>query len=121
VLLSTPPGIGLAGQHRDALCTPNRDVEAIFTEKETDAAGKILGTPRVCLPKTEYPDPRRDEWTTKVLPALKKISLARLVKECEGFLSRRALIDIRAGRSTPYRKNQDLLASIAGRLGLLGP
>lgn len=61
---------------------------------------------------TEYSDPRRDEWHTKILPAVKRASLATLVKACEGKLSRRALIDIRAGRSTPHRKTQALLASI---------
>ena len=28
---------------------------------------------------TEYPDPRRDEWQTRILPMLKKIPLAKLV------------------------------------------
>ena len=56
---------------------------------------------------TEYPDPRRDEWQTKTLPALKKQPLKLLVKECKAKLSRRALIDLRAGRSKPRRKNQE--------------
>jgi hypothetical protein len=30
---------------------------------------------------TEYPDPRRGEWETKIRPALKKISLSNLEKE----------------------------------------
>ena len=68
---------------------------------------------------TEYPDPRRDEWQTKILPALKKALLSRLVEECRGILSRRALIDLRAGRSRPHRKNQEILVQIVKRLGLL--
>lgn len=63
---------------------------------------------------TEYPDPRRDEWQTKILPALKKVPLSRLVKT--SGLSRSTLIEIRAGRSRPHRKNQELLAEI-GRKG----
>ncbi len=55
---------------------------------------------------TEYPDPSRSEWETKIRPSLKRIPLKVLVKECEGRLSRRALIDIRAGRSKPHRKNR---------------
>jgi len=61
---------------------------------------------------TEYPDPRRDEWQTKILPALKNAPLSRLVEACHGILSRRALIDLRAGRSRPHPKNRELLAAI---------
>jgi hypothetical protein len=65
---------------------------------------------------TEYVDPRRDEWITKILPALKVSPLRVLVKKCQGRLSRRALINLRAGRSRPHRKNQKLLASVLNRL-----
>ena len=65
---------------------------------------------------TEYPDPRRDEWQTKILPALKAIPLKSLVEACEGKLSRRALIDLRAGRSRPHPKNQEMLAAIVKKL-----
>ena len=65
---------------------------------------------------TEYPDPRRDEWQTKTRPALKGIPLKSLVKECKAKLSRRALIDLRAGRSKPRRKNQEMLAVIVTKL-----
>jgi hypothetical protein len=61
---------------------------------------------------TVYTDPERDEWTMKIQPALKEIPLVRLVKECKGKLSRRALIDLRAGRSRPHPRNQNLLVSI---------
>jgi len=59
---------------------------------------------------TEYTDPRRDEWQMMVLPALRKVKLAHLVKKTG--MSRRALMDLRAGRSRPHRKNQKLLAAI---------
>lgn len=65
---------------------------------------------------TEYPDPRRDDWQINTLPALKGIPLNVLVKECKGKLSRRALIDLRAGRSRPHPKNQEKLAEIVKKL-----
>jgi hypothetical protein len=55
----------------------------------------------------EYPDPRRDEWKAKILPALKKMPLTELVEKTG--MSRRALIDVRAGRSRPHPRNQNLL------------
>ncbi len=60
---------------------------------------------------TEYTDSRRDEWQTKILPALKTLPLSRLIKE--SGLSRRALLDIRRGRSRPHPKNQERLTAIA--------
>ncbi len=48
---------------------------------------------------TEYADPRRDEWETKIRPALRKMSLRTLVEKTG--MSRRALMDLRAGRSRP--------------------
>jgi len=65
---------------------------------------------------TEYVDPKRDEWTIKLQPALKKAPLKLLARKCEAQLSRRALIDLRAGRSRPHRKNQELLTTIARQL-----
>ncbi len=61
---------------------------------------------------TEYPNPK--EWRTKIIPALKKISLRVIAKE--SGLSRMMLINARTGRTRPHRKNQELLASIIGRL-----
>jgi len=65
---------------------------------------------------TEYPDERRDEWITNVLPALRDARLVDLVRQFKGRISRRALIELRAGRSRPHRKNQELLASTVNRL-----
>lgn len=63
---------------------------------------------------TEYRDPRRNEWQTMIVPALKKVPLSLLVKI--SGLSRSMLIEVRAGRSRPHRKNQELLASIVRKL-----
>jgi hypothetical protein len=65
---------------------------------------------------TTYDDPSRGYWQTVILPAVRQVTLATLVKACAGALSRRALIDIRARRSTPHLKNQALLASVARNL-----
>jgi hypothetical protein len=65
---------------------------------------------------TEYVDIRRDEWTQMMQPALKRIPLHVLVEECRSRISRRALIDLRAGRSRPHRRNQELLRSILARM-----
>jgi hypothetical protein len=80
------------------------DVEAGLVHSESDIY-------------TEYVDPRRDEWETKIRPALKKIPLVRLVKL--SGLSRSTLIELRAGRSRPHRKNRELLTSIVLKLGIL--
>jgi hypothetical protein len=63
---------------------------------------------------TEYSDPRRDEWQTVILPAMREISLKLLVKE--SGMSSRELKYIRAGRSRPHRRNRELLSAIVRRL-----
>lgn len=68
---------------------------------------------------TEYVDSKRDEWTTKIQPALKRAKLSVLVKECGNRLSRRELIELRARCSRPHRKTKDLLVPIFAGLGLL--
>jgi hypothetical protein len=45
--------------------------------------------------------------------------LTKLAIEEESRLSRRELIELRAGRSKPHRKNQELLAAILKNLSLL--
>jgi hypothetical protein len=64
----------------------------------------------------EYVDPKRDEWTTKIQPVLKKLPLRFLVKKCKGHISRRAILDLRAGRSRPHPKNREVLELIIHRL-----
>ena len=68
---------------------------------------------------TEYSDPKRSEWTIKIQPALKRPSLIALVKACGNRLSRREIIELRAGRKKPHRKTQELLKSILKRFGFL--
>ena len=61
---------------------------------------------------TEYSDPKRDEWTMRIQPALKALPLKLLVAECQGRICLRELIELRAGRSRPHRKIQELLAAV---------
>jgi len=68
---------------------------------------------------TEYADPNRSEWITKIQPALKKAKLKTMVEACGKGLSRRELIELRAGRSRPHRKTADSLSEILRTLGLL--
>ena len=65
---------------------------------------------------TEYPDPKRDEWQMKILPALRKAPLPLLVKK--SGMSRWALMDARAGRSRTHQKQRERLASIVRKLGI---
>jgi hypothetical protein len=66
---------------------------------------------------TEYPDPKRDEWHAKILPALKKVPRRLLIKLCP--LSRSEITDIRAGRVLPHPKNQALIVAALRRLGAI--
>jgi hypothetical protein len=66
---------------------------------------------------TEYPDPRRDEWETKVRPALKRVSLPVLHKKTG--LSRRMLIKARTGRARPHLRNQKILTALMRKLSLI--
>ena len=66
---------------------------------------------------TEYPDPHREEWQTKVLPLLNKFPvriLVRLTNKSESML-RRTL----AGRTRPRAKHQVLLKSALRKIGAL--
>lgn len=66
---------------------------------------------------TEYHDKRRDEWQTKILPALRKLSVSILV-EMSG-LSGTTIKDTLAERSRPYPKNQQHLAQIVRKLRIV--
>ena len=66
---------------------------------------------------TEYPDPSREEWQTRILPFLKKIPVAVLMRF--SGRSRSMLVKALAGRSRPRRRNQELLKSILHRLGAI--
>lgn len=67
---------------------------------------------------TEYLNALR-EWNTEILRALKIAQLNRLEKECGKQLPRRALIDLRAGRSMPHRKTKELISELLEKLGSL--
>jgi hypothetical protein len=58
---------------------------------------------------TEYPDPRRDEWITKILPVLRAMTVPELV--AKSGLSRATIQAIRAGRK-PHQKNRKRLVQI---------
>jgi hypothetical protein len=66
---------------------------------------------------THYPDPRRDEWETKIRPALRRVSLTNLVALTG--ISRRVIIDLRMGRSRPHPRNRNLLISALRELKLV--
>jgi hypothetical protein len=66
---------------------------------------------------TQYIDPRRDEWQTEALPALKRAPL-KILQEKSGFC-RRMLMKARAGITRPHRKNRERLAEILRELGLI--
>jgi len=90
-----------------------------YIGKESNAledveAGLIHATASVY---TEYCDPQRDEWATRILPALKEPELATLEKETP--FSRRTLSDWRAGRSRPHRKNWERIAAALRKLKTL--
>jgi hypothetical protein len=66
---------------------------------------------------TEYPDPRREEWETKILPLLRRFPvrvLVRLTNKSASML-RRTL----SGRSRPQANNQILLKSVLRKIGML--
>jgi hypothetical protein len=77
-------------------------------------AGVIHSEQRVY---TEYPDPRRSEWQTKVLSALKRVPLPDILKHCA--MSRSALFEVLAGRSVPHERNREKLAELIRKLGLV--
>jgi hypothetical protein len=67
-----------------------------------------------------YDDPQRSEWITKIQPALKKAKPNILERLCQSKLSRREIIELRAGRKKkPHRKTQELLVGILHNLGLV--
>ena len=66
---------------------------------------------------TEYPDPRREEWQTRILPILHKIPVEALMSF--SGRSRSMLLRTIAGRSRPRRRNQERLKSILRRLGMI--
>ena len=68
---------------------------------------------------TDYADPNRNEWITKIQPALKKAKLKALVEVCAGKPKQREIIELRARRSKPHPKNQELIVTALKKLGLI--
>ena len=66
---------------------------------------------------TKYVDSARDEWTLKIVPVLKKSRLTDLIAETG--MSKRALQDVRAGRSRRHAKNWELLIRALLKLVLI--
>jgi len=66
---------------------------------------------------TEYPDSRREEWQTKVLPLLRRFPIPVLVRLTNKSPSR--LRRTLAGRSRPRARIQILLTSVLRKIGAL--
>jgi hypothetical protein len=66
---------------------------------------------------THYGDTRRDEWETKIRPALQKVSLNEIARRTG--MSRDAVIDWRMGRSRPHPRNRDALVAALRELKLI--
>ena len=83
-----------------------------FIGKESNKLEEVEegGAPDAGDVYTEYPDARRDKWTTQILPVLQSMNLAEL-QRLSG-LDRRSLQRIRSGRR-PQAKNRALLSAIA--------
>jgi hypothetical protein len=64
---------------------------------------------------TEYVDPKRDEWETKIRPALKTAKRS----EFQDILSRSALTELRAGRSRPHPGNEEQIVRRLRELGYI--
>ncbi len=77
-------------------------------------SGLIHSEPNVY---TVYPDPQCEEWEMRIRPALRKMALEQIEKL--SGMSRRAVVDIRAGKSRPHRKNREKLVSILRNLDLI--
>jgi hypothetical protein len=67
---------------------------------------------------TVYPDRRRDEWETKMRPAMNIRGMLSRLEEETG-LSRRMLIDARTGKRRPHPPNQRLILAALRKLGTI--
>jgi len=93
--------------------------QIIYIGKESNRveeaeAGTIHSTQAVY---TQYPDPRRDEWESKVLPALRRFPvrvLVRLTNKSPSMLKRTL-----AGTSVPRGRNRVLLQAALRKIGAL--
>jgi len=67
---------------------------------------------------TEYPDSRRDEWTTAIVPALLKIPRSEIIENVG--ISRMALYKLLSGRSRPRARNLEAIVEVVRKLALKG-
>ena len=66
---------------------------------------------------TQFNDKRRDFWSTKVVSAMKRVSLRQLIAATG--LTRQTIVDARTGRRRPHRRNRSVLIAALARLGAL--
>ena len=66
---------------------------------------------------TEYPDPRRDEWDSNILPALRRFPVRVLVRLTNKSFS--MLRTTLAGKSQPRRRNRIVLQAALRKIGAL--
>ncbi len=97
--------VGLLGR-RHVMIT---GIDYIGKESNKLEAVEEGGVPSDSDVYTVFGDPRRDEWTTTILPELRRITLSDL--EAESNLDRRTLQRIRAGQR-PHPKNAMTLRAI---------
>jgi hypothetical protein len=99
--------VGLLFRRRVAIGSPR------FIGKESNKLEEIEEhrLPDAADVYTEYPDPRRDEWVTIVVPELREMRLSYL--EAQTGLDRRTLQRIRRGESRPHPSNEQVLRAIA--------
>lgn len=99
--------LGLLQRRHVTIEWPPRFIGKESNKLEEVAKGSVADAGDVY---TQYPDPRRGEWATKILPLLKAQPLQELMRA--SGLSRRAIQMIRAGR-TPNPRNEISLRRIA--------
>ena len=83
----------------------------VFIGKESNKLEEVeeVGVPSEIDVYTKFNDPRREEWATKILPELRRMTLSEL--ESETDLDRRTLQRIRRGQ-LPHLKNKTRLTKI---------
>ncbi|MFY9738696.1 MAG: hypothetical protein WAK11_06540, partial [Candidatus Cybelea sp.] len=98
--------VGLLQRRHVTIAWPPRFIGKESNKLEAVEEGAVADAGDVY---TEYPDPRRDEWATMILPKLKVTSIRELMEK--SGLSERALQMIRAGRR-PSPRNRLVLARV---------
>ena len=102
-----------AYQDREQPTTPYRYE---LTMSNRSARGNVVPMSLFrCSPRiAQYPSVGEIPLHNGLQPAFKKVKLRKLIRECGKKLSRREIIELRAGRKKPHRKTQELLAFSKG-------